>query len=143
MKQLKFIERNKELQIIVFDGLWMLYQVWDRVIEKIIKNCFCYVNFVSVVINEYVDFFDSDEEDLEDDIFLVVFCFCVLFDDYVQIDEIVIMIEVVLDKDIVDNIIVVRYKEVEEDEEEEVLEFMELLKKKFILQKVDVVFEVI
>lgn len=40
MKQLKSIERNKELQITVLDALRMLYQAWDRVTEKTIKNCF-------------------------------------------------------------------------------------------------------
>lgn len=52
MKQLKSIERNTELQITVLDALRMLYQAWDRVTEKTIKNCFRHANFVSAATNE-------------------------------------------------------------------------------------------
>lgn len=49
MKQLKSIERNKELQITVLDALRMLYQAWDRVTEK--------------TTNYRVDSPDSDEDE--------------------------------------------------------------------------------
>lgn len=143
MKQLKSIERNKELQITVLDALRMLYQAWDRVTEKTIKNCFRHANFVSAATNEHADSPDSDEEDPEDDIPLAALRLRVPFDDYAQIDETVITTEAVSDKDIVDNIIAARHKEAEEDEEEEVSEPTEPPKKKPTLQKVDAALEVI
>lgn len=143
MKQLKSIERNKILQITVLDALRMLYQAWDRVTEKTIKNCFRHANFVSAATNEHADSPDSDEEDPEDDIPLAALRLRVPFDDYAQIDETVITTEAVSDKDIVDNIIAARHKEAEEDEEEEVSEPTEPPKKKPTLQKVDAALEVI
>lgn len=141
MKQLKSIERNTELQITVLDSLRMLYQTWDRVTEKTIKNCFCHANFVRAATNEHADSPDNDEEDPEDDIPLAALRLLVLFDDYAQIDNTVITTEAVTDKDIMNNIIAARNKGTEEDEE--VKKNMEPPKKKPTLQKVDAALEVI
>nr|XP_034336051.1 tigger transposable element-derived protein 4 [Crassostrea gigas] len=117
MKQLKSIERNKELQITVLDALRMLYQSHREDHQKLLP----------------------DEEDPEDDIPLAALRLRVPFDDYAQIDETVITTEAVSDKDIVDNIIAARHKEAEE----EVSEPTEPPKKKPTLQKVDAALEVI
>lgn len=54
MKQLKSIEKNTELQISVMDASRMLHvcQVWDRVTEKTIKNCFRHANFVKTTTDD-------------------------------------------------------------------------------------------